>query len=117
MPEKRTRPVHCKNIFCTYPIIPGYISILFMSFPKNCLAPMDASSIPPSNKRPADFVYWSNISAWKDTEAGFGGNYGDGTYGPPRDGDDVKIPTGTISCKIIDSIKPSLRALMVRRYS
>ena len=31
---------------------------------------------------------------WADAEPGWGGNYGNGDYGPPLEGDDVIIPAG-----------------------
>ena len=47
-----------------------------------------------SSMRPDTAVFWSDTATWDGTEAGFGGNNGDGTYGPPADNTNVKILEG-----------------------
>ena len=67
---------------------------VYQCFYENCGTPIDENTIPPPENRPDDAVYWSDPTAWDGTEAGWGGNNGDGTFGPPADNTDVKIPTG-----------------------
>ncbi len=62
----------------------------------DCLPPLDPNAQPPPENRPQDAMYWSQSSAWQGTEAGWGGNNGDGTFGPPVDNTDVKIKSGKI---------------------
>ena len=56
--------------------------------------PVNPDTLPPPENRPAHAVMWSNVSAWNGTEAGYGGNYGNGSFGLPLDGDNVMIKSG-----------------------
>ena len=63
---------------------------------RNCITPPDADVEPPPEDQPEDRVYWSDPASWEGTEEGWGGNYGVGVYGLPREGDDVKIKSGSL---------------------
>ena len=51
----------------------------------------------PKNKK-ASIFYWSDPEAWRMAPPGWGGNYGDGTYGLPKDDDNVWILPGKGFC-------------------
>ncbi|XP_070541075.1 fibrocystin-L-like [Ptychodera flava] len=61
---------------------------VFRCYYKDCIKPVPP---PPPAGRPDDAVKWSDDASWAGVESGWGGNYGNGVYGPPRDGDDVQI--------------------------
>ena len=44
--------------------------------------------------RPDTAVFWSVPASWSVAPEGFGGNYGNGLFGLPQEGDDVMIPQG-----------------------
>ena len=61
----------------------------------NCFVPYTPSEGAVVEATPDNAIFWDLASSWEDTEEGWGGNYGGGEYGPPLEGDDVKIPEGT----------------------
>ena len=63
-------------------------------FYANCVVPSGATSAVETGPRPADFIRWGDAESWKEAEEGFGGNYGNGEYGVPREDDDVRIRAG-----------------------
>ena len=73
-------------------------------FYSDCIPPPDPSTLPPSDSRPDYASFWDETASWADTEDGWGGNYGDDSYGPPLDGDDVIIPSGVyLPCEYYDT--------------
>ena len=61
---------------------------------RGCIEPPDPNTVAPVDTRPDYFEYWDVKRAWKDAEPGWGGNYGGSDYGPPKQGDNVKILLG-----------------------
>ncbi|KAF6037342.1 PKHD1L1 [Bugula neritina] len=77
----------------------------------DCIPPPDPNTVPPPKTRPDDAIFWKDLCAlhlttefdmhfvfiklWcqfvEKAEVGWGGNNGDGTFGLPVDGTDVKI--------------------------
>ncbi|XP_035687262.1 fibrocystin-L-like [Branchiostoma floridae] len=70
-----------------------------------------------ATERPDSFERWSDPVTWEGTEAGWGGNYGESrkkrqvVYGPPRDGDNVRILAG--KWIVADVELPSLNKLFI----
>ncbi|CAH1226877.1 PKHD1L1 [Branchiostoma lanceolatum] len=84
---------------------------VFRCYYAQCIPPPDPNTLPPARERPEDFDVWSNPESWKDTEEGWGGNYGNGAYGLPQDGDDVKIPGG--QWMVVDTALPIMHKLWI----
>ncbi|XP_077992871.1 fibrocystin-L-like [Glandiceps talaboti] len=61
---------------------------VYRCYYNNCIKPVPP---PPPSGRPDDAVMWSEAASWEGVESGWGGNYGNGVYGPPLDGDNVQI--------------------------
>ncbi|XP_078617867.1 fibrocystin-L-like isoform X2 [Branchiostoma floridae x Branchiostoma japonicum] len=91
-----TRPVQLRVFRCYY---------------AQCIPPPDPNTLPPARERPEDFDLWSNPESWQGTEEGWGGNYGNGAYGLPQDGDDVKIPGG--QWMVVDTALPIMHKLYI----
>lgn len=62
----------------------------YKCFYENCVVPPDPSTLPPPDKRPDDFVLWSNASTW-----------GNDTL--PQQGDSVTIEKGRNICIFFDN--------------
>ncbi|XP_066271366.1 fibrocystin-L-like [Branchiostoma lanceolatum] len=86
------RPMHLKVYRC-------YFKDCIPPVP-NITQPAEAVDFHLATERPESFERWSDPATWEGTEAGWGGNYGEGrkkrqaVYGPPRDGDNVRILGG-----------------------
>ncbi|KAI8520672.1 Fibrocystin-L [Branchiostoma belcheri] len=91
-----TRPVQLRVYRCYY---------------AQCIPPPDPNTLPPARERPEEFDLWSDPESWQGTEEGWGGNYGNGAYGLPQDGDDVKIPGG--KWMVADTALPVMHKLFI----
>ncbi|XP_033119895.1 fibrocystin-L-like [Anneissia japonica] len=59
----------------------------------NCTPPVpDVTDVPPPEN--VTVFLWSSTEAWEGVEEGWGGNLGNGSFAPPKDGDDVVILPG-----------------------
>ena len=68
---------------------------VYRCFYDDCITPVDSGKQFPTGDRPADAHYWSDKETWKTAQAGWGGNYGNGNFGPPKTpGVNVKIQKG-----------------------
>ncbi len=85
----------------------------------NCKAPISPSNLLPITARPANALYWSNITTWQ-TIALSGGYVYTNTIGgvvtvrAPVDLDDVKIPSGIYV--VVDTQLPTIRHLEIEGY-
>ena len=69
---------------------------LYRCYYAPCTTPPPTTEAPTPEPRvlPSDTFLWSNPEAWRSVPSGWGGNYGNGLYGLPMDGDNVMIVPG-----------------------
>ena len=83
----------------------------------NCQIPVSPALLLPITARPANALYWSNISTWNTIA--FGGGYvytqnGEPIVRAPTDGDNVRIPTGVYV--VVDTQLPKIKHLEIEGY-
>ncbi|XP_064639845.1 fibrocystin-L-like [Lineus longissimus] len=76
----------------------------------------EPSTVPPTvppavDGRPAYATKWSEMATWDGMPSGWGGNYGNGLYGLPLEGDDVKIKAD--QWVVVDTDIPPLNKLYI----
>ena len=84
----------------------------------NCQAPVSPALLLPIAARPANALFWSNISTWQTISLSGGIVYKDtdgaAVVRAPIDGDDVLIPTNIYV--VVDTQLPKLRYLTIDGY-
>lgn len=76
-----------------------------------CAPPVSPAYKLPVTKRPVDALFWSNKSTWAMAPQGWGGYYGNGQYGLPKDNDSVIIPDGKYV--VVDCPLPKMKYLQI----
>ena len=83
----------------------------------NCQLPVSPALLLPITARPANALFWSNISTWNAISFGGGFVYtqnGEAIVRAPIDGDNVKIPIGIYV--VVDTPLPKLKHLLIEGY-
>ena len=83
----------------------------------NCQMPVSPALLLPITARPANALFWSNISTWSTIALSGGYVYtqnGEATVRAPIDGDNVRIPTGLYV--VVDTQLPKIKHLEIEGY-
>jgi len=83
----------------------------------NCQAPVSPATLLPLTARPADALFWSNITTWNTIALSGGYVYkqnGAPVVRAPLDGENVKIPQGIYV--VVDTQLPVIRHLEIEGY-
>ena len=67
---------------------------VYQCYYADCWVPLPPDLDPDSEMSPEDKTLWSDRRSWEVMEEGWGGNYGNGSFGPPGDYVDIMIPAG-----------------------
>ena len=85
---------------------------IYLCYYVNCITPVPPALRLPLTARPANALYWSNISTWEIIALNGGYSYIiNGTIQFPRDNDSVLIPDGLYV--IVDTVLPTFRLLQL----
>lgn len=71
--------------------------------PCTTLPPTTEAPTPEPRVLPSNTFLWSDPEAWSKVPSGWGGNYGNGLYGLPKDGDNVMIVPGKRIIQLFNS--------------